>query len=126
MSDTGRAAVSVETGALTEDSFRVDAQHKEFYANNIRAGMSPWDASLHFGVIVDPPRANPFIEEKVTVRLSPQTLKVLSIMIPGIVAQWEQRFGLIPLPTELIPAPAAIREAFAAADVAAQAKDSKG
>ena len=125
MSESGRAGVKVETGSLAADSSSVSRDHQEFYANNIRAGMSPWDVSLHFGVVVDPPHAVPFVEERVTIRLSPQTLKVLSVIIPGIVAQWEQRFGSVPLPPDLVPVATAMREAFDAADVASQAKHNK-
>jgi len=125
MSESGRAGVRVETGPLAAENYSVGPDHQEFYANNIRAGLSPWDASLHFGVIVDRPHVVPSIEERVTVRLSPQTLKVLSIIVPAIAAQWEQRFGSIPLPADLLPEVAAIRDAFAAADVASQAKNHK-
>lgn len=109
--------VEVKTEDFPLDASKTvrSADYTDVYANNIRAAMSPWDISLHFGRIVELASSAPLVEETTTVRVSPQTAKILATIFPLIMSQWEERFGSLSLPNGLLPSTAAVQAAFAVA-----------
>ena len=119
MSFSGKPLVQVEAGETNRTVISRSGDHRDIYANNIRAGMTPWDIALHFGIIIDASDSVAQIEERATIRLSPQTMKVLVAILPSMMEQWERQFGKVPLPDGLVPESSAIRDAFTRADVAA-------
>jgi len=69
---------------------------KNIYSNNVRIGISQWDLSITVGQIVEVQGGSSVVEEKVSVKFSPQYFKVLSSTLSAAIQQWEMIFGEIP------------------------------
>ncbi|UVT20042.1 MAG: DUF3467 domain-containing protein [Nitrospira sp.] len=68
-----------------------------FYANNIDLSVSTWDFRLKGGEIIQANKDSITIKELFTLYLSPNHAKMLSILLSERVAEYEKRFGELPL-----------------------------
>jgi hypothetical protein len=71
-------------------AFPADAFAPEYYADQLQIGMSPWGFIFQFGLLSEGgPRP------VATVRMSPQHAKVMGLILKRVLAEWEERMGVI-------------------------------
>jgi hypothetical protein len=70
-------------------------EHKNIYTNAIRAGVLPWDIRLMFGEVIQAPDQSQYIEEKVTVIMSPAQAKSALRILESTIKNYEAMFGEI-------------------------------
>ncbi|MGE0813260.1 MAG: DUF3467 domain-containing protein [Vicinamibacterales bacterium] len=70
------------------------------YANNVLLAMSPWDFRLTFGVIVEGTKRLLRIKNECEVYMSPQHAKAFLRLLESRVADYERKFGPIPMPPQ--------------------------
>lgn len=67
----------------------------EIYANYVSLATSPWDITIMFGRSVADDPNNPYIEQRLSATVSPQTAKAMAEMLWRNVRAYEQQYGEI-------------------------------
>jgi hypothetical protein len=74
---------------------------KNYYVNNVKIVMTPNDFALVCGQIQPPDEGTEtVVEEQFSVRLSPQSVKVLAHSLLSALEGWEKIFGKLPEPPD--------------------------
>jgi hypothetical protein len=76
-------------------------QFVEIYANYVSLSTAAWNVTVMFGRAVTDDPNNPYIEQRLSAALSPQTAKALMHLLQRNIATYEQQYGeirYIPLP----------------------------
>jgi hypothetical protein len=72
------------------------AEHfMESYANYVSLATSLWDMTVMFGRTVTDDLHNPYVEQRLSVTISPQTAKAMVEILWRNVLAYEQRYGTI-------------------------------
>lgn len=71
-------------------------EHKEWYSNTTRIGVTPWDVHIVFGHVIEHGPAQQNIEDLVSIVMSPQHAKVLLGQWAQAIQTYEAQFGPIP------------------------------
>lgn len=87
----------------------------DVYANQIRLGATLADFTIIFGLTYDIGGGDVVNRDRVVVRLSPQTLKTLSLQIDAALGAYEAAVGQVPVPERVLTQLAATKEAMVAA-----------
>jgi hypothetical protein len=71
---------------------------KNYYVNNVKIGITSNDFNLICGLISSPDREGgaPIVEDQLSIRLSPQTLRVVATSLTSALEGWEKIFGKLP------------------------------
>jgi len=83
------------TKEIRSFAFRRGADFHVIYANSVRFATAPWDFSLVFGQTIVDRIDDAYIEDKVTITLSPQTAKAVADILNRNLADYERQFGEI-------------------------------
>ena len=86
---------------------------KFFYANSVEVAVSPFDISLKFmrngtatletvAVHTTPVDATPVVMDALTIAMSPSAAKSMLPALLQLISVYEQKFGTIPLPPEVL------------------------
>jgi hypothetical protein len=78
---------------------------KSYYINNVRIGITSNDFNLLCGLINSPDQAGhpAIVEDQLSIRLSPQTLRVVANALTSALDGWEKIFGKLPdLPSGIL------------------------
>jgi hypothetical protein len=70
-------------------------QFVEIYANYVSLSTAPWDVTVMFGRAVTDNPHNPYIEQRVSIALSPQTAKAFVHLLQQNIHIYEQQYGEI-------------------------------
>jgi Protein of unknown function (DUF3467) len=93
--DTSGVPEEPLTKEVRSFTFRRGADFHVIYANSVRFATAPWDFSLVFGQTIVDKIDDVYIEDKVTVTLSPQTAKAMADILNRNLADYERQFGEI-------------------------------
>jgi hypothetical protein len=74
------------------------------YSNNTGILGTPFDFVLTFGEVIRSPEAS-YIEQTVSVTMSPQHVKALAVLVLNNIKEYEKHVGKIPLQMKDIPEP---------------------
>jgi hypothetical protein len=92
-------------GALASSDTQVRVRTERFqqvYANNVQIGFSSFDMALSFGQIVGDQDGKAVIEEMTRVIVTREIGKLLIGLLMANVANYEQQYGEIRIPTALL------------------------
>jgi hypothetical protein len=87
-----KEASNAFSGGIAAHSFAED--FISFYANTLRAGLTPFDFLLSFGHIVVR-GSNTIAEDKYEIRMSPQFFKMTIAQMMATLTAYEQQYGEI-------------------------------
>jgi hypothetical protein len=82
----------------TQPIFAKSPDFKTYYANNVKIGMTSNDFSLICGQINSPDKEGdaPVVEDQLSIRLSPQTFRIMASALNSALDGWEKIFGKLP------------------------------
>jgi hypothetical protein len=103
MSKEKRAVVS---GQEAEGETPEIVQVPMVYSNSVQIRVSPWDFSFRFGHVSPVGQDREIAQYDVTVMMSPQHAKATFRLLEQQVANYEKRFGEIPILGNIEPAEA--------------------
>ncbi len=78
------------------------ATHASVYANNVQTEVSLFDIKVSFGEFIEADGNHVIFEDKVTIILSPQHAKVLAAALAQNIGHYENQFGIINIPKEVV------------------------
>ncbi len=78
-----------------ETEYRQAPDFTSMYSNSVQLRTTPWDIQLTFGEIHSIDEQKIIIETKLSINLSPQHAKALSIALSGQVEAYESNYGEI-------------------------------
>jgi hypothetical protein len=99
MTEIAKEVPAKKEGQDQLESVRSD-NFVKLYANSARVETTFWDMKIFFGEIVITTGAKPYLEESVSVAMSPQHAKALLGVLSQNVSQYESMFGKLPSPPE--------------------------
>jgi hypothetical protein len=82
--------------------FSTSPDFQSYYANSARITVNVWDFRLLLGEVEEATQELLRVSEKVKITMSPQHAKVFSRVLAENVKKYEETFGEIKVPAELI------------------------
>jgi hypothetical protein len=85
------------TRTLQDLPIRQSADFAMVYANSAHFATLPWDLTVIFGQVISVDPNDPYVEQRVSVTLSPQAAKMVLEFLRRNVVAYEQQYGEIRL-----------------------------
>jgi hypothetical protein len=85
------------TRPLQDLPLRPSADFRMIYANTVHFALLPWDLTLIFGQVIGINPHDPYVEQRVSVTLSPLAAKLALEFLRRNIAAYEQQYGEIRL-----------------------------
>jgi hypothetical protein len=85
------------TRTLQDLPLRPSADFRMIYANSVHFAMLPWDLTLIFGQVIGIDPQDPYVEQRMSVTLSPLAAKMALEFLQRNIAAYEQQYGEIRL-----------------------------